>query len=37
MEFLAALSEAQRAEPAHLFRLGNASYRYVGEITKADY
>ena len=38
---LAALPEAQRAEQARLFRLGNASYRYqqqaVGEITEADY
>ncbi|GAA4506935.1 hypothetical protein GCM10023172_36820 [Hymenobacter ginsengisoli] len=41
LEFLAALPEAQRAEHARLFRLGNASYRYqqqaVGQITEADY
>lgn len=39
--FLAALPEAQRAEHARLFRLGNASYRYqqqaAGEVKEDDF
>jgi nitrate reductase assembly molybdenum cofactor insertion protein NarJ len=41
LEFLATLPEAQRAEHARLFRLGNASYRYqqqaMGDIAEDDY
>ena len=41
LEFLAALPEAERAEHARLFRLGNATYRYQqqaqGEVTEEDF
>ncbi|TVT36803.1 hypothetical protein FNT36_25150 [Hymenobacter setariae] len=41
LAFLAALPEAQRAEHARLFRLGNATYRYQqqaqGEVTEEDF